>query len=27
VEFVNLAFDAEIQLNTPYDEDRKQERK
>ncbi|MFT6430657.1 MAG: 8-oxo-dGTP pyrophosphatase MutT (NUDIX family) [Halopseudomonas sp.] len=27
VEFVNLAFDAEIQLHTPYDEDRKQERK
>ncbi len=25
VEFVNLAFDAEIELHTPYDEDRKQE--
>jgi len=26
-EFVNVAFDADIQLNTPYDEDRKQERR
>ncbi|WP_373187256.1 CoA pyrophosphatase [Halopseudomonas sp.] len=26
-EFVNIAFDAEIELHTPYDEDRKQERR